>query len=122
MSDVINPVPFFCSKIVSHTLMDIIEHELILYTISDPDSTPEQPKIINTSGKIITIKLTPTPNNNGPVSAYRIIVINNNENQGFDKDSLTNYYEAHKNGLAQYIAAEIEPKVYFLMFFHNRIS
>lgn len=57
------------------------------------------------------MKLTPTPNNNGPVSAYRIIVINNDENQGFDKDTLTNYSEAHKQGLAQYIAAEIEPRV-----------
>lgn len=83
----------------------------------DPDSAPEQPKIINTAGKTITVKLTPTPNNNGPVSAYRIIVINNDENQGFDKDSLTTYVEAHKNGLAQYIAAEIDPNVCFSTIF-----
>lgn len=60
--------------------------------------------------------MTPTPNNNGPVSAYRIIVINNDENQGFDKDNLMNYSESQKHGLAQYIAAEIDPKVKWCVF------
>lgn len=53
----------------------------------------------------------PTENNNGPVSGYRIIVVNKSAKQGIDKDNLLSYQEAKHIGLSNYITAELGPKV-----------
>nr|XP_023019211.1 putative tyrosine-protein kinase Wsck [Leptinotarsa decemlineata] len=78
--------------------------------IGEPDSLPSKPKILESKGTEISLQLMPTQNNNGPVSAYRIIVINDDAKQSFEEQSLYSYHEANKNGLAYYIAAEINPK------------
>ncbi|KAJ8983439.1 hypothetical protein NQ317_013201 [Molorchus minor] len=74
----------------------------------DPDILPHQPIIVKRDNSKITVKLMPTNNNNGPVTAYQIIVVNSDLKQGFEKDSVLSYDEAKKNGLAYYVAAELK--------------
>ncbi|CAH1153443.1 unnamed protein product [Phaedon cochleariae] len=84
--------------------------KIIETKIDEPDSLPSKPKILENRGTEISIQLIPTPNNNGPVSAYRIIVVNDDAKQSFEEDNLGSYHEANKNDWAYYIAAELEPK------------
>lgn len=79
--------------------------------MTDPDNLPAKPEIISHEGSKIKIKMMSTINNNGPVTAYRIIVVDEDVKQGFEKDSVLSYEEAKKNGLSYYIAAELDPKV-----------
>ncbi|KAG5893633.1 hypothetical protein JTB14_015072 [Gonioctena quinquepunctata] len=78
--------------------------------IDEPDSLPSKPKILENKGYQISIQLMPTPNNNGPVTSYRLIVIDNDVKQSFAEDNLHSYHEANAIGLAYYIAAEINAK------------
>ncbi|XP_072402058.1 putative inactive tyrosine-protein kinase Wsck [Diabrotica undecimpunctata] len=78
--------------------------------LDKPDSIPTKPKIVENRGHQLDVKLLPTPNNNGPVTAYRIIVINEDANQDFDDTILSSYHDANRNGLSYYIAAELNPK------------
>lgn len=57
------------------------------------------------------VKLTSAVNNNGPITAYRIIVVKSDDNQGFQQDDVFSYEEAQKHGLSYYISAEIKPLV-----------
>ena len=72
---------------------------------------PPQPVIVKNNGDKLTIKLTPTMNNNGPVTSYRIVVVDSDDNQGFQKDNVLSYSEAKKIGLSYYACAEIAPQV-----------
>lgn len=76
-----------------------------------PDSEPAKPEIIENRGHQIDIKLLPTSNNNGPVTSYKVIVVNEDLNQDFDQSILTSYHEANRNDLSYYITAELNPKV-----------
>ncbi|XP_057651345.1 putative inactive tyrosine-protein kinase Wsck [Diorhabda carinulata] len=78
--------------------------------IGTPDSIPTKPVIIENRGHQIDVKLLPTPNNNGPITAYKVIVINEDAKQDFDETILTSYNEANRNGLSYYITAELTPK------------
>ncbi|XP_028141687.1 putative inactive tyrosine-protein kinase Wsck [Diabrotica virgifera virgifera] len=78
--------------------------------LDKPDSIPTKPKIIENRGHQLDVQLLPTPNNNGPVTAYRIIVVNEDANQDFDDTDLGSYHDANRNGLSYYIAAELNPK------------
>ncbi|CAH1103081.1 unnamed protein product [Psylliodes chrysocephalus] len=78
--------------------------------IDTPDSEPAKPEIIENRGHQIDIKLLPTSNNNGPVTSYKVIVVNEDLNQDFDQSILTSYHEANRNDLSYYITAELNPK------------
>lgn len=99
-----------------------------LFLVKDPDNLPPQPEIVSHEGSTIKIKMMSTINNNGPVTAYRIIVVDQDAKQGFEKDSVLSYEEAKKNGLSYYIAAELDPKVnlkfiyYFFLMYETSCS
>lgn len=84
---------------------------LSLHNTSEPENLPPLPTVIANDGHKISVKLTPVMNNNGPVSAYRIIVVKSNDNQGFQKDNVLSYSESREQGLSYYVAAEISPQV-----------
>ncbi|XP_030756309.1 putative tyrosine-protein kinase Wsck [Sitophilus oryzae] len=84
-------------------------NKLIETRLAEPDNLPPQPEILSNEGDKIKVRLTGTTNNNGPITAYRIIVVKSDDNQAFDKDSILSFSEAQKNGLSYYIAAEIKP-------------
>ncbi|KAJ8923476.1 hypothetical protein NQ315_010054 [Exocentrus adspersus] len=85
-------------------------YKVIETKIADPDNIPAQPEIISREGTKVKIKLMPTTNNNGPVTSYRIIVVDEDAKQGFDKTRVLSYDEAKNNGESYYIAAELNPK------------
>ncbi|XP_076260933.1 tyrosine-protein kinase Wsck isoform X1 [Rhynchophorus ferrugineus] len=85
-------------------------YQIITTKLADPDTLPQQPVILSSDGYKMKIKLASTTNNNGPVSAYRIIVVKSDDNQAFQKDSVLSYTEAQRNGLSYYVAAEIKPE------------
>lgn len=59
----------------------------------------------------ITVKLNSVVNNNGPVTLYQVIVINDNAKEGFRPENLKSIREAQREGYNYYIAAELEPRV-----------
>lgn len=75
---------------------------------------PETPKLIfhshsDQSGEL-HIKFKPlTVNRFGPITSYRIVVINETEASPFDEKSLHHWDEARERGLRYWIAAEIDP-------------
>ncbi|XP_060515988.1 putative inactive tyrosine-protein kinase Wsck isoform X2 [Cylas formicarius] len=85
-------------------------YQILVTKIGEPDNVPYQPVIVRDDGEKVTIKLSQTTNNNGPVSAYRIIVVNSDDNQGFSKDNILSYKDAQRLGLSYYIAAEVRPE------------
>ncbi|KAJ8945598.1 hypothetical protein NQ314_009123 [Rhamnusium bicolor] len=86
-----------------------VVYQVIETKVADPDTLPAQPKVLKRDGTKINIKLMPAVDNNGPITAYRIIVVNDDVKQGFEKDSVFSYDEAKKNGLSYYIAAQLDP-------------
>ncbi|CAG9855207.1 unnamed protein product [Phyllotreta striolata] len=77
--------------------------------IDTPDSEPNKPEVVENRGQQIDIKLLPTSNNNGPITSYKIIVVNEDLNQDFDPSTLTSYHEANRNQLSYYVTAELSP-------------
>lgn len=59
----------------------------------------------------MTVRLNSVINNNGPITTYQVIVMEESDKIGFQPETLTTYHEAIKDGLHYYIAAELEPKV-----------
>lgn len=57
------------------------------------------------------VRLNSVVNNNGPVTAYQVIVMEESDKIGFQPESLAPYHEAKKEGLHYYVAAELDPKV-----------
>ena len=87
-----------------------------------PD-TPQTPKLIShghsegghsgVENGEIHVEVHPlTRNRNGPISAYRIIVIDETDPVPFHQDSLTNWSKADKLGLKYWIAAEVNPSYF----------
>lgn len=60
------------------------------------------------------MKISPTMNNNGPISFYRIVVMNTDQMQLFQQDLLVPYDQANLDGLSYYIAADTPPQVSYL--------
>ena len=74
-----------------------------------PDQ-PEPPKILEESDGRIKIELKQSTNNNGPISAYRVVVhFVDNELliHDFDESLVESYKKSLEDGLSYYIAAEI---------------
>uniref|UniRef100_A0A1Y1KDU2 Receptor protein-tyrosine kinase n=1 Tax=Photinus pyralis TaxID=7054 RepID=A0A1Y1KDU2_PHOPY len=78
--------------------------------IGFPDNIPSTPNVLKRHGKIMIIQLSPVVNNNGPVSAYRIVVVNENMNPILQVDNFKSYKDAMAEEANYYIAAEIEPQ------------
>lgn len=57
------------------------------------------------------VKLNSVINNNGPITAYQVIVMEESDKIGFQPETLTTYHNAKKEGLHYYVAAELDPKV-----------
>lgn len=79
--------------------------------LGEPDNRPPQPTILNKEDTTLTVRLNGVVNNNGPISAYQVIVINEDAKQGFQPDKLLPVNEAKAEGYDFYIAAELDPKV-----------
>lgn len=78
--------------------------------IGFPDNIPSTPNVLKRDDKIMIIQLSPVVNNNGPVSAYRIVVVNENMNPILQVDNFKSYKDAMAEDANYYIAAEIEPQ------------
>lgn len=84
--------------------------ELKFFLVSDPDE-PSEPEVIGHSKGQLKIRLNKGENENGPITAYRIVVIENSRYSILDKNLLKPFSEAKQEGLPYYIAAEIAPEV-----------
>lgn len=113
-SEIANLLPATTYNISVHTLSNdgdgATTYQVISTKLGEPDNLPAQPTIIRNDGDKMTVMVTPTMNNNGPISTYRIVVVRSDDNQGFQEDNVLGYYEAQKNGLSYYIAAEVNPQ------------
>nr|CAD7397889.1 unnamed protein product [Timema poppensis] len=77
--------------------------------IGEPD-TPEVPTILKRDEGQITIKVVPTLNDNGPITAYHIVVIDGGSQASYSPEMLLPYQNATSKGLSFYIAAELKPE------------
>lgn len=77
--------------------------------IGIPEPTPPAVEIIERHTDTMSIRVPEATNVNGPVSKYRIIVLNANNQQGFMPELLKSYYEAKDEEIPYYITAEIDP-------------
>lgn len=87
-------------------------HSILVQTdIDTPDPEPEQPKIVSQTDTTRVIEIKQAVNYNGPITAYRVIVIIIDQDivQNFDEKLLKNYKQSQEDGTNFYIAAEIEP-------------
>lgn len=79
--------------------------------IGTPEPPPTDPKIIKKYSNKVVINIPEAHNDNGPVSAYRIIVISDSEHGGFVPDYLKSWKDAQNDRLPYYITAELKPEV-----------
>lgn len=77
-----------------------------------PDK-PERPIILKSANNTATIQLKPVLPSHGPISAYRLIVLNEDAASiGVHKDTvLKRWSDAKAENLPHYIAAEMKPDV-----------
>ncbi|XP_075219327.1 tyrosine-protein kinase Wsck [Lycorma delicatula] len=76
--------------------------------IGDP-TEPEDPEIVTRNKNSIIIRLKPYRNDNGPVTAYRIIIISD-ENAFFEPINLKTWSKAQDDDIPYYVAAELTPE------------
>lgn len=72
---------------------------------------PPKPVVIERAETTMRVNLNGAVNNNGPVTAYQVIVINDDAKQGFQPDKLRSAADARQEGYDFYITAELSPKV-----------
>lgn len=77
--------------------------------IGEPEE-PTVPRIIKRNKGQVVVELSPAVNENGPITAYRIVVVYETGRSAFRKDMLASFEEAQSEGLPYYIAAELDPK------------
>ncbi|KDR15852.1 putative tyrosine-protein kinase Wsck isoform X2 [Zootermopsis nevadensis] len=77
--------------------------------IGEPEE-PEVPRILRRDKGQILVQLSPVINENGPITAYRIVVVYEAGREAFRKDLLKSFHEAEFEGLSYYIAAELKPQ------------
>lgn len=77
---------------------------------SEPEE-PIEPTIVKRDKGQILIALPPVVNENGPITAYRVVVVYEGGRSAFRKDMLKSFQEAESEGLPYYIAAELDPQV-----------
>ena len=85
-----------------------------MYVLSCEFSEPEEPtipRIIKRDKGQVVVELSPALNENGPITAYRIVVVYKAGHGAFRKEALKSFDEAESEGLPYYIAAELDPKV-----------
>lgn len=94
---------------LSGTASSIISYEIL---VSAPDK-PEPPVVLSAANNTATIQLKPILPTHGPITAYRIIVMNEDATSiGVHKDSpLKTWAEAKSENLPFYITAELKPEV-----------
>jgi hypothetical protein len=85
-------------------------YEFLLGIFPEPEE-PEVPRIVKRDKGQIVIQLLPAVNENGPITAYRIVVIYGIRQGEFRKDMLKSFHEAASEGIPYYIAAELNPQV-----------
>lgn len=80
--------------------------------IGVPDLPPE-PTVISRKDKTLTIEIPPIVNNNGPVTAVRVVVIyvDSELSQEFDESLLAGHKQASEDGTNYYITAALSNEV-----------
>jgi hypothetical protein len=84
--------------------------EFFVVTFPEPEE-PELPRILRRDKGQAVVQLSPAVNENGPITAYRIVVVYETGRQAFRQDMLKSFHEAELEGLSYYIAAELDPQV-----------
>ncbi|KAK4871871.1 hypothetical protein RN001_015995 [Aquatica leii] len=74
-----------------------------------PDNIPSTPNVLKRDGRTMIVQLNPVMNNNGPVSAYLLVVINEDVNPILQMENFKSYAEAMRDGFNYYVTAEIQP-------------
>jgi hypothetical protein len=82
----------------------------LLVNFPEPEE-PEVPKIVKRNKGQIVIQLSPAVNENGPITAYRIVVVYGVGQSEFRKGMLKSFHEAESEGIPYYITAELKPQV-----------
>jgi hypothetical protein len=77
---------------------------------SEPEE-PTLPTILKRDQGQVVIAMSPVVNRNGPITAYRVVVVNDGGHSALRKDMLKSFQEAQSEGLPYYIAAELDPQV-----------
>jgi len=77
---------------------------------SEPEE-PTVPRIVKRDKGQVVVELLPAVNENGPITAYRVVVVYEGGRSAFRKDMLKSFQEAESEGLPYYIAAELDPQV-----------
>ncbi|KAF5272849.1 hypothetical protein FQR65_LT00445 [Abscondita terminalis] len=84
--------------------------KIVETAIGLPDNIPSTPIILKRDGRTMIVQLNPVINNNGPVSSYLLVVINEDMNPILQRDNFKSYAEAMRDGFNYYVTAEIQPK------------
>lgn len=83
-------------------------HAEVETIIGEPDPSPPQAAVVEKHSDRMVIRIPKAINYNGPVSYYRVVVINEEYQQGFLPDYLKPYYEASREGIPYYITSELD--------------
>jgi hypothetical protein len=90
--------------------LDLNLYEFLLVNFPEPEE-PEVPRIVKRDKGQIMIQLSPMVNENGPITAYRIVVVYGVGQGEFRKDMLKSFHEAQSEGIPYYITAELNTQV-----------
>jgi hypothetical protein len=83
--------------------------DIIWTEIGEPEE-PTVPRIVKRDKGQVVVELLPAVNENGPITAYRVVVVYEGGRSAFRKDMLKSFQEAESEGLPYYIAAELDPQ------------
>jgi len=76
--------------------------------IGQPEN-PKPPQLTSKDGKL-TVKLFPSKEQGGPITAYQVIVIDESNPTPFTSDNLFDYIKAKREGISYWIAAQLSPQ------------
>lgn len=82
---------------------------LLIWTQIGEPTTPEVPQVLRKEQGRIIVRLKPVVNDNGPVTAYRVVV-SSDGGSFFEHSQLKSWSEAQNNSDPYYIAAELKPE------------
>lgn len=84
-------------------------------TIGHPP-IPTIPEMISRSPETITVKMHTVSPDSGPITAYQVVVVDETIGAIMNPAALTDYYNASKQMLPYYIAAEFSPEEFLTVF------
>lgn len=87
-----------------------------MWTKVGKPETPAMPRVINRTSNTMTVQLERVIATSGPITAYQVVVKDETVTSELQAEFLGDYYEAAKNSIPYYIAAQLRKEEFVTVF------